>query len=62
MTPLDPPKSERPQGSDIYGQAIDFGLRLLWTQKLLRDAVKKIAALEQENKELRDELARLEAR
>lgn len=34
-------------------EAIDFGLRLLWMQGLLRDAQEKIAQLEAENDELR---------
>lgn len=37
--------------------AIDFGLNLLWTQALLRDAKERIEELEAENKVLRAELS-----
>jgi hypothetical protein len=43
-----------------WGYAFNFGLSLLWTQGLLRDAQRKIADLERENLELRNELAKRE--
>ena len=43
------------------GYAIDFGIKLLWTQALLEREQEKVAQLELENRELRDELAKLEA-
>ena len=40
--------------------AMTFGLNLLWTQHLLRKAEEKIQALEGENRDLRDQIERLE--